>query len=253
MSDTCENAVSCCDPLFSITAPAFLNTEQCATAECEEGGTPTEVCVAAGTFSSTVSQQDANDQAYASALAQSEAAGGCALAGQLNGLMWKIPSDLSGNCVDPADQQTLAEGTTGQTYTVDIRIRGVVETKPYGSDGVPGTTPGDSHFYICTNPTQTIPAAPSDTWNEYALIVSDPPATMFLNNKGSRVLEVVDYTAQILVKGGATVTLKARTIDNVEVPNTVLIVNNAPPPIPAAVSPEPFLGQWLEMIVTAIS
>lgn len=55
--------------------PVFENTQQCYTAECPNGtaGDSVEVCVAAGTFTSTISQEDANAQALASAQSQAEA------------------------------------------------------------------------------------------------------------------------------------------------------------------------------------
>jgi hypothetical protein len=49
-----------------------------------------EVCVEANLYSSTVSQADADNQAYSVALDQAKSGLDCGLAGQLQGLRWEM-------------------------------------------------------------------------------------------------------------------------------------------------------------------
>lgn len=60
------------DPLTPLTPTVYLNTEQTCENVCPEGetGDPIEVTIPAGTYSSTVSQEDADTQAHDAACAQ---------------------------------------------------------------------------------------------------------------------------------------------------------------------------------------
>jgi hypothetical protein len=215
-----------------------------------------QVCVEANLYSSTVSQADADNQAYSVALDRAKSGLDCGLAGQLNGLRWEMPCTNGSNpcsCVNPADNSQVAQGNPGQTYTVQLRVRGLVECKPYGPYGVAGT--GNQNVFTCTNPTQAIPAAGAHGDNEYALVISDPPATLFLNNSLTGIapaaVSKLDYQLTIYVKTGAVVTAKARSVDNLQWRNpTNLIVNAAPPAIGVA---EPYLnGEFIQIDVLSV-
>jgi hypothetical protein len=218
-------------------------------------GSDVTVCVAANLYSSTLSQLDADNQAYIAALNEANAELHCDLAGQLNGLLFLMPALNGANpctCTNPADQSAIAVGNVGQIYAVQLRVRGLVECKPYTLYGVGGSA--NNFVFTCSNPTQAIPASPANHDNEYCIVISDPPATLFLNNAPTNVApthsQAMDYQLTIHVKTGATITLKVRSIDNLEWRNIAnTIVNNAPPAITPA---EPYSGQFIQLDVLSV-
>jgi hypothetical protein len=214
-----------------------------------------QVCVEANLYSSTVSQADADNQAYSVALDRAKSGLDCGLAGQLNGLRWEMPCTNGSNpcsCVNPADNSQVAQGNPGQLYTVQLRVRGVVECKPYGPYGVAGA--GNNHVFVCSNPLLAIPAVPAFPSNEYALRISDPPALYFLNNSltglAPTAVEKFDYQLNVTIRTAAIVTAIARSIDNLQWANVAhLIANNQPPAIGVA---EPYNGEFIQIDVLSI-
>ena len=123
-------------------------------------------------------------------------------------------------------------GESGKLYTIEIRIRGKVETKDYAG--------GVSTGYFNKNGTPAV--NPHNSWK---LIVSDPPATYYLNSStgGTAAPGVtnLNYTAQFDVRGGATITLGMDSNDALQAMADL-------PPI-EGVSPYPaaFSGQFVQV------
>lgn len=168
------------------------------------------------------------------------------VAGSLNGLRWELPcaSEANeGNCnvIDPDPVVATLGGSAATTYQVTLRFRGVVETKTY--DG--GTTTG----YFNEGG-----AGAGDGFNVYALTVSAPAQSYYLNAGASGVGHSfgIDYTATLAITAGATVTLTASAIDGVQHKN--LDENRAPivvPDVPPA--PSAYDGQFVQMDVISVS
>lgn len=172
----------------------------------------------------------------------------------LNGLLWLMPCPPNGHCTDPADQVETVTGTAGTTWNITVRIRGLVELKPYLAPGVVVDGTGGrcilNGFY-----------GPGDLRNTYSLRISDPPAVYQLNRhnppspptpeEGFQAT-VVDYQFTFQVKVGATVTLRAESIDGLEFPNSgnlrVPLLTTDPPILVT----QPFPGQFLQMSVVSV-
>lgn len=126
-------------------------------------------------------------------------------AASLSGLRWEVPvktatSPTTGTADNPLPVSTVMGGTTGTSYSVTMRFRGVVELKTY----LGGTTTGNWN----------VGGSPAvDGFNVYELTVSDPPGTYYLNAGVSNIFNcfMIDYEQTITVNGGATVELKADT------------------------------------------
>ena len=170
-----------------------------------------------------------------------------AIAASLEGLRWELP--CTGRVPDPnvcatPPQRTVTAvmgGEPGAVYSVTLRFRGVVELDRY----VGGT--GDDFWHVGGTP----PSA--STINVYALEVSSPPQTFYLNEGISHGLAVgLDLTETIPIAAGATVTLSADSRDGYELANLgdggAPVVVQAVPPAPA-----PFDGQFIQMDVVSVS
>ena len=130
------------------------------------------------------------------------------------------------------------EGETA-TYDVTLRVRGVVETSPY--DG--GVDLGPVHQ----------DGGPTSGFNTFALQVSEPPHTYWLNVGNADFWTFgVDYTFTLPVADGATLRVYGnsggdscglRNLDEFGVPTVV-------PDIPPA--PAPAEGQFLQLDVVDI-
>lgn len=144
----------------------------------------------------------------------------CGVLSSFVGLSWLLP--CLGNippsfcsCPATAEQSYTIGGVTGALYTMNLRVRGVVEL------GV----------------------------NIYQLIVSDPPQVIRLNpgTFNSVNLVALDYPLSVSVKGGATITLFADSEDSGQVRNN----NNATvadddPDHPIVVT-QPYNGQFMQI------
>lgn len=194
-------------------------------------------------------------------------------AGSLHGLRWEMPCNVIGfeghgcSCVDPPDQLALMGGAVDQLYDVTLRIRGKVELKRYQ-----GGTHDDLHLNVGGTPANI----GDKLHNEYSLIVSDPPQTFWLNrwpdgnilaippeanwdqqfNCGAGIpwtcqnkIYVVDYQFTAQIRQGATVTLRAKSIDSAQ------LVDAVDELIPPGVLPDPlwYRGQFLQSEITAVS
>lgn len=161
-------------------------------------------------------------------------------AGALDGLRWQLPcgADLGGNVCAATDAAPQTATVTGSGhYQVALRFRGVVETKAYTGGVV------DGYF-------DTGGADNGDTFNVYALTVSAPAQTYFVNNGQSNIYNcfAIDYTETIPIDGGATVTLTAMPIDGHEIEN--VDANGAPIQVPGF---DVYNGQFVEMDVVSVS
>ncbi len=126
-------------------------------------------------------------------------------AAELYGLRVELPclgpGSASVNCdmADADEDASAIEGKDGETYSVTIRVRGVVEQKTYsdytGSDGmwIEGGTPDGG------------------SWNIFRLQVSSPPRTYYLNSGSSGIDEcwLLDVQKTIVMDNGATLSLLA--------------------------------------------
>ena len=190
----------------------------------------------------------------------------------LSGLTWQMPigdptatlNPASKVPNEPADQVAQIVGAIGVTYTARVRVRGFAEGKLYqdivsmigGVHCVPAA--GQSIVAgtggLCLAYTGALTGGfikPADLTNEYLLIVSDPPMVYALNNVcGVSNPKLVDYQFDVQIKSGATVTLRANSMDGYAFPNTGLQVVPEPPPINVT---QPFAGQFLQMDVLSIT
>lgn len=235
----------------NVDPALYWNTEQ--TAYCPEGQTGEPVTIAAHTppYSSSVSQAAADALALAAATAALE----CGLAGQLSGLMWRIPCGNNGEdetcpCVSPGDQYVTITGAVGVTYNVTIRIRGIVETKDYLGGSQLITPDEQSDTYVVKDSTYNL----ADGYNVYALSVSNPSAIYYLNSStthpcASSSPYILDYTVIIPMTTGATIGLLADVRDANQMTNRTNLESDNSPAIDIV---QPYNGQFLEMSVVSI-
>lgn len=185
------------------------------------------------------------------------------VAGSLSGLRWQLPCTMPGSpfcptVIDGGDVQVVSTtlgGASGQTYSVTLHFRGVVEMKEYVGDGDAGApqTAGaeglaNAQFFVSGG------ADNGDTANVYELQVSDPPSVYFLNSAvpiSSRVWWL-DYTATIPMKGGATITMTANAKDGSEIAN-INGIDGGPVFVPGVPPyPQAYDGQFIQMDVVSV-
>lgn len=171
--------------------------------------------------------------------------GDAGVGASLSGLRWELPcsseyNEWNCNVTDPEPVVATLGGSPGTTYQVTLRFRGVVEGKTY----VGGSTV--DYFNRGGAPAE-------DTYNVYALEVSDPPGTVYLNagTSGSGRPFTIDYSATVTIAAGATVTLTATAIDGVEhknldVDDVAMVVADVPP------APDAYDGQFIQMDVVSV-
>ena len=169
----------------------------------------------------------------------------------LSGLRWELP------CLQPWPQApvyvciTAAEvtrtaklgGSPSKLYEIQLRLRGVLETKEY----VGGTNQGS---------TLTLGATPvNDAWNIYRLQISAPPATWHVNRgpSGEYQCHAIDEVLTVRANGGATFTLFASSVDsnlteirNLGADGGAFVIQDVPP------APKAFDGQFLQMDVLSV-
>ena len=192
----------------------------------------------------------------------------------LSGLTWQIPVDRNTSVAsDPADQTATISGDPGTTYSVLLLIRGIIELKGQAAAGT-ALTPVAGTGNMAGLYTGTFPYSPGNCvtsssvkcdhlingfqpGNEYTLEISNPHAFYVLNiyPPAQSGLVQVDYRLPIQINGGATVTLRARTIDGSAYPNTTGMIftpGGSEPPINVNQSPY-FPGQFLQMDVLSVT
>lgn len=160
-----------------------------------------------------------------------------------SGLSWTLPcTDRFGSGVCGCAPQQLSThvvgGSPATTYNVSVRVRGIVETKIY-TGGVATSSPfavknatGDGNYLV----------------NNYTLEISSPAATYFLNHMAfDNQVHALDYHLDIAINGGATMTLRAVTVDNQEHNNVAgLSVTDDDLAHPIIVA-QPYVGQFLQI------
>lgn len=168
----------------------------------------------------------------------------CAVAEVLDGLRWELP------CTNPRDQicdtldevrdSVVAGGEAGARYAVTLRFRGVVETARYDGGTVMGRfVVGGEHY--------------EGAWNLYALEVTSPPQTYFLNGntEGDYFCVAIDYTQEILLDARSRVQLVADAVEGRQIQN--LDRDENPIVIPGvAPFPDPYDGQFVQMDVVSV-
>lgn len=160
------------------------------------------------------------------------------------GLAWKLPC---GTSVTSTECQTLEQMSTAMVmggsgrYQVQLHLQGVVEQKTY--DG--GTT--DGYWNVGGTPG-------ADGYNIYALTVSSPQQTYYLNAGTSTQFRsfAIDYMQTIAVDAGATLSLEANPIDGDEIKN----VDDQLQPITApnaTLVQQPYDGQFIQLDAVSIT
>lgn len=140
---------------------------------------------------------------------------------------------------DPATNDQFTDvkkfgGDPAKRYKVTLRVRGVVEPMMY-KDGVQV----GERFYVGGAPNNA-------TYNIYQLTVSSPASHFFFNRDdkvGHRIF-TIDYTTDIEIDGGATLTLHGNGQNGRMITNfSKLVVPDVPP------APAPFNGQFIQLNV----
>lgn len=252
-------------------ACAYWNTEQCCTVNCPAGQTGSNTyCVVAHTYSSLVSQNDADTQAHDRACQMATEGLNCEITSQLSGLLWKIPCGtvVPGPavcyCTDPITQSVLVQGDAGRTYSVTLRIRGAIEFADYTKSDSTEIAGTGGHCRLGGTSSGLYPHA-----NHYSLVIDPDPLnhtvpadTYWLNQiaadavYGQAHTYAVDYTLTVDIKAGSLVSLPAVTVDGLEYVaglfGTVVTVGGGDPPLDPSIT-QPYGGQFLQMDVVSVS
>ena len=115
----------------------------------------------------------------------------------LSGLLWQLPCPSNTDpgtggcqCPGPPDQVTSLSGVPGQTYSVTLLFRGIMESAEHTGGAVVAVNP-DLPFQLFSGTTNyASPGSPiyqggahtNDGSNVYYLSISNPPALYFLNH-----------------------------------------------------------------------
>lgn len=166
----------------------------------------------------------------------------------LDGLTWLLPNQGNVNttvCSTVPSTSTFSTltGDSSILYNVTLRFRGVVETKTYTG----GTNDG---AYFQTGGTPAV-----DSYNVYSLTISNPPQVYYLNRGASGLSNtwLIDYIKTIPMRGGATVTLTALSLDSQEIKNQDGTGAN-PQTVPGLTFPaQPYDGQFIKMDVINVT
>jgi hypothetical protein len=174
------------------------------------------------------------------------------VASGLSGLRVELPcmgeAMPSYTCVSAAESVKRATlgGAPGTTYNLQLQFRGIVELNNYGQ-GV-----------ITDYPFQAGGTDSAGAYNTYALEVTDPPQTYFLNAVASATdrhawSDPVNVTETVPAKAMATVTLRGDANDGQTIKN--INAGNSPNPTPTGVdiSPNPFSGQFMQVDVLSVA
>jgi len=149
------------------------------------------------------------------------------------------------------DKTVTFGGTRGTFYNVAVRIRGVVEPKPYRggmSDGM--------HFYVGGQPVTT---GEDGVYNTYSITVSSPAQSYYLNyDEGKGVghyVFTIDHMKTIRIEGGATVKFLGLDTNCSTIRNCVKTGPNCMPYIVPGVPPAPkaFDGQYIQLDVVSVT
>lgn len=140
----------------------------------------------------------------------------------------------------PPPLMLTAGGEPGATYSVTIRVRGVLEHKSYAGGE------GEGQFRIGGTPDDT-------TWNVYRLQVGDTVYHLNAGVSSERFCHAIDYQAAIQVRTGDEVVLREDDTDGLMIVN----IDDRSPPAPIVVPdvapyPAAFDGQFLQIDVVAV-
>jgi hypothetical protein len=196
-------------------------------------------------------------------------AGATGPAAVIDGTRWEVPcgtlTSNSETCTNypagktscPAggnynlDRTVTFGGARGTFYDVAVRIRGVVEPKPYRggmSDGM--------HFYVGGQPVTT---GEDGVYNTYSITVSSPAQSYYLNyDEGKGVghyVFTIDHMKTIRIEGGATVKFLGLDTNCSTIRNCVKTGPNCTPYIVPDVPPAPkaFDGQYIQLDVVSVT
>jgi hypothetical protein len=172
----------------------------------------------------------------------------------LEGMRYEIPcmdnplgAFCNGGSPPPAAKTITLKGTTGKSYVIGIRVRGVVEQNSYSGMTAGGAQGTNAAFFVFDG------AVTNDNWNTYSLAVSSPAKTAFLNSgaTGHAYVDGIDYTARLDANAGATITLSSASIDsliakNLDQAGTPIVIPGIPP------APAAFKGQFVQVDVETV-
>ena len=150
-------------------------------------------------------------------------------------------SDGAGFCyvAGGASQKITIGGDPGKMYRVTMRVCGVAENQAYsGGTALNG-------WYLGGAPV-------SITNNVFALTVSNPPATYYLNSTGSASGETTrtfDYTNTITVAGGSTIRISGTNQQAFQASNG----SNLSATAPVIGVTQPYAGQFMQVQLTNLS
>ena len=139
-------------------------------------------------------------------------------------------------------------GTAGKTYSINLRVRGVVEQKSYsGTTAGTATGAGASLFAVGGNPD-------SGNWNNYTFSVSSGTTTSYrLNNgdSGHDYCDRLDFTTTIKgVKANSSVKLEAIS----QAPNSAENHDKSGNAIVFAdLTPASYDGQFVQIDLTGVA
>ncbi len=172
----------------------------------------------------------------------------------LEGMRYEIPcmdspagAFCNGGSPPPAAKSVVLTGTTGKSYVIGIRVRGVVEQNSYSGTTAGGAQGTNAAFFVVDG------TVTNGNWNTYSLAVSSPPKNAFLNSgaTGHSYVDGLDYTARLAANAGATITLSSASIDNLIAKN--LAQAGTPIVIPGIVpAPAAFNGQFVQLDVETV-
>jgi hypothetical protein len=183
----------------------------------------------------------------------------------------KKPDDPATGGKLTTDKMITLGGDPAKTYTITLHVQGEVEAKGYDNgmdqDGAKAH-PNMDGFYVGGRP-QT-----GDDYNVYLLRVSEPSKDYFLNSiKPPGITDhttyLLEYTAKIQAKGGATIRLVAADTNCAMIKNcgpqpngtaqcaTPLVKQNVDP-VAVAKNPtfnftQAYNGQWIVLVVTDVT
>lgn len=181
--------------------------------------------------------------------------GSCvSVASALHGLRYELPC-LDGNSPycnagnTPAAKVVTIAGTAGKSYTVTIRVRGVVEQKTYNGEMTGNAQGTNAAFFVAGG------SPANDLWNAYSFKIATPSKTFYLNggSSGHDYVDAVDYTAAIIAAAGTSVTLDASSSDSNIARNrdqangTAIIIPSIKP------APQAFNGQFVQIDVLTVA
>ena len=167
--------------------------------------------------------------------------------GELDTLRWElrcgsVPAGSPWLCetANRDDDDTIMRGAPGVTYSVTLRVRGVVEEKTI----IGGTSAG--RFHIGGD-------AREDDWTEAGLTISDPGSSYWLNGgrSGDDTCIGLDYSAIVSIRSGAVVRIWGATRNpysnrNFDTSNEPIVIDGVPP------APAAFDGQFVQVDAIAI-